>query len=44
VGDSKRGDANGEGIRDVGTWHAAAVAASKAEPAPQPAPENPYGY
>ncbi len=23
-GDSKRGDANGEGIKDVGTWHAAA--------------------
>lgn len=22
-GDSKRGDANGEGIKDVGTWHAA---------------------
>lgn len=44
AGDSKRGDANGEGIKDVGTWHAATVAASKAEPAPQPAPENPYGY
>jgi predicted lipoprotein with Yx(FWY)xxD motif len=43
-GDSKRGDANGEGIKDVGTWHAAAIATSKPEPAPQPQPENPYGY
>ncbi len=24
-GDSKTGDANGEGIKDVGTWHAATV-------------------
>lgn len=24
-GDAKAGDANGEGIKDVGTWHAAAV-------------------
>jgi len=24
-GDTKRGDANGEGIKDVGTWHAATV-------------------
>ena len=22
-GDSKKGDANGEGFKDVGTWHAA---------------------
>ncbi|MGH2975191.1 MAG: COG4315 family predicted lipoprotein [Solirubrobacterales bacterium] len=44
-GDRKRGDANGEGIKDVGTWHAAAVAGpSKSEPTPQPQPENPYGY
>ncbi|HEX3325333.1 MAG TPA: hypothetical protein VHR65_09440 [Solirubrobacterales bacterium] len=45
-GDSKAGEANGEGIRDVGTWHAAAVPKPKAEPAPQPqpAPENPYPY
>jgi predicted lipoprotein with Yx(FWY)xxD motif len=41
-GDSKAGDANGEGIKDVGTWHAAAV--SKAAPQPQPQPENPYPY
>lgn len=44
-GDSKRGDANGEGIKDVGTWHAATVSSPPAqEPAPQPQPENPYGY
>ncbi|HEX3608545.1 MAG TPA: hypothetical protein VHU14_02560 [Solirubrobacterales bacterium] len=43
-GDSKAGEANGEGIKDVGTWHAAAVPQQKSEPAPQPAPENPYPY
>lgn len=49
-GDSKAGQANGEGIKDVGTWHAAAVPqqAKSEEPAPQPQPqpqpENPYPY
>jgi predicted lipoprotein with Yx(FWY)xxD motif len=43
-GDTKSDEANGEGIKDVGTWHAAAVPQQKAEPAPQPAPENPYPY
>lgn len=44
-GDTKSGEANGEGIKDVGTWHAASVAklAPKPEPEPQPAP-NPYPY
>ena len=44
--DSKAGEANGEGIKDVGTWHAATPPQPKAEPAPQPqpTPENPYGY
>jgi len=44
--DTKAGDANGEGIKDVGTWHAATPPQPKAAPAPQPqpAPENPYGY
>jgi predicted lipoprotein with Yx(FWY)xxD motif len=44
-GDTKTGQVNGEGIKDVGTWHAAAVAklAPKPEPEPQPAP-NPYPY
>lgn len=44
-GDSKKGDANGEGIKDVGTWHAAIVAQSSSPPPPSPPPpENPYGY
>ena len=37
-GDTKAGQANGEGIKDVGTWHAATPAQPKAEPAPQPNP------
>jgi predicted lipoprotein with Yx(FWY)xxD motif len=43
-GDSKAGQANGEGITDVGTWHAASPPRKAAEPAPQPQPqpENPY--
>ena len=44
-GDSKAGDVNGEGIKDVGTWHAAAIA--KTPPAPQPEPQPqppPYPY
>jgi predicted lipoprotein with Yx(FWY)xxD motif len=42
--DSKAGEANGEGIKDVGTWHAAT--ASKAQPAPKPQPpaESPPPY
>ncbi|HEY0391354.1 MAG TPA: hypothetical protein VGC63_06560 [Solirubrobacterales bacterium] len=44
--DAKAGEANGEGIKDVGTWHAATPPQSQAKPAPQPQPnpENPYGY
>jgi predicted lipoprotein with Yx(FWY)xxD motif len=34
--DAKKGDVNGEGFKDVGTWHAAVVASHKA-PAPAPA-------
>jgi predicted lipoprotein with Yx(FWY)xxD motif len=45
-GDTKSGDVNGEGIKDVGTWHAAAVpSAESSEPQPQPEPSptpNPY--
>jgi predicted lipoprotein with Yx(FWY)xxD motif len=38
-GDSKAGQANGEGIKDVGTWHAAGVAALPAQPpATEPTP------
>lgn len=46
-GDTKKGQANGEGIKDVGTWHAAALSKSTAQPSPQPeepAPGNPYPY
>jgi predicted lipoprotein with Yx(FWY)xxD motif len=47
-GDTKTGQANGEGIKDVGTWHAAIVpepAAKDSAPQP-PQPEDPYpsGY
>lgn len=43
-GDTKAGQANGEGIKDVGTWHAVSAPQKVAEPAPQPQPENPYPY
>lgn len=42
-GDGKAGDANGEGIMDVGTWHAASPPAT-AQPQPTPSPMPPYGY
>jgi predicted lipoprotein with Yx(FWY)xxD motif len=42
AGDSKAGDVNGEGIKDVGTWHAAVI--GRAAPQPQPQPEPPYPY
>jgi predicted lipoprotein with Yx(FWY)xxD motif len=43
-GDTKMGEANGEGIKDVGTWHAAKVAISpQGAPQPEsPAPTSPY--
>jgi predicted lipoprotein with Yx(FWY)xxD motif len=47
-GDIKTGEANGEGIKDVGTWHVAKVSSqpqpqpeSQPPPAPSP-PSNPY--
>lgn len=43
-GDSKVGDVNGEGIKDVGTWHAAVTAKAVPQPEPQPQPEPPYPY
>jgi predicted lipoprotein with Yx(FWY)xxD motif len=48
-GDRKRGDDNGEGIKDVGTWHAATTATASPAPEPQPPPAEslppyPYGY
>lgn len=43
-GDSKPGQANGEGFKDVGTWHAVTLASPvPAEPQPQPEP-SPYPY
>ncbi len=42
-GDAKAGDVNGEGIKDVGTWHAAAGRAQPT-PAPTPPPVYPGGY
>jgi predicted lipoprotein with Yx(FWY)xxD motif len=43
--DKKAGDVEGEGFKDVGTWHAATPPQRPAEPAPQPQPpENPYPY
>lgn len=42
-GDAKPGEANGEGFRDVGTWHAAKVGSPSPPPSPEPAP-TPYPY
>lgn len=43
VGDSKPGEANGEGIKDVGTWHAVTLQTSSPPPPPsQPEPSYPY--
>jgi predicted lipoprotein with Yx(FWY)xxD motif len=36
--DTKTGEANGEGIKDVGTWHAAVVPQAGSDPQPQPQP------
>jgi predicted lipoprotein with Yx(FWY)xxD motif len=49
-GDTKPGEANGEGFKDVGTWHAAALGSASSapesqpqpSPSPQPSPPNPY--
>lgn len=38
--DRKRGDAKGEGFKDVGTWHAASPSARASVSKP---PSNPYG-
>lgn len=43
MGDSRPGEANGEGLKDVGTWHAAKVGTVSSQP-PAPAPEPPYPY
>ena len=36
VGDHRRGDAKGEGFKDVGVWHAAATTAASTSPPPPP--------
>jgi predicted lipoprotein with Yx(FWY)xxD motif len=42
-GDVKSGEANGEGLKDVGTWHAATVAKVSSPPPPEPkTPPYPY--
>lgn len=43
-GDAKSGEANGEGFKDVGTWHAATVSGSSSPAPSPPAPESPYPY
>lgn len=44
-GDSKAGAVNGEGIKDVGTWHAAVTGKAAPQPQPQPTPyPEPYPY
>jgi predicted lipoprotein with Yx(FWY)xxD motif len=40
--DSKAGDVKGEGFKDVGTWHAAALSKTAPQPEPQPEPTYPY--
>jgi predicted lipoprotein with Yx(FWY)xxD motif len=49
-GDTSPGEANGEGIKDVGTWHAVAVPQQSPQPVPEPTPQpqpeppSPYPY
>ena len=40
--DTRAGQANGEGFKDVGVWHATTVGAAAAAPKPKPSPG--YGY
>src|SRR3954463_2008301 len=42
-GDGKPGEGNGEGFKDVGTWHAAKVAGASTSPTPESEPP-PYPY
>ena len=43
TGDHKRGDVNGNGFKDVGTWSVVSVG-KHASSAPAPAPAGRYGY
>ncbi len=42
TGDSQKGEGNGEGIKDVGTWHVAQTAAASTDNPPAPAPVPGY--
>jgi predicted lipoprotein with Yx(FWY)xxD motif len=42
--DTKKGDVNGEGFKDVGTWHAAVAPKAGHKTAPAPAPSGVPGY
>jgi predicted lipoprotein with Yx(FWY)xxD motif len=44
VQDRKRGQAGGEGFKDVGVWHAAVVGSSTKAPAPMNTSPGNYGY
>lgn len=44
TGDTRAGEASGEGIKDVGTWHAATVRALAPAPDPEPSPTPPPPY
>jgi predicted lipoprotein with Yx(FWY)xxD motif len=41
--DKKKGDANGEGFKDVGTWHVASVGATSKTAPSQPMTQGGYG-
>ncbi len=43
-GDTRPGQANGEGFKDVGTWHAASLGKIKHREAPPQSEEAPYPY
>jgi predicted lipoprotein with Yx(FWY)xxD motif len=43
-GDKRKGEANGQGIKDVGTWHAATPPRSSQASGPPSAPEQPPAY
>lgn len=43
-GDAQPGETNGEGFKDVGTWHAVAVAKASTTPASPEAEPTPYPY
>jgi len=41
-GDSGPDEANGEGLQDIGTWHAARAGSVSSSPAPEPGSPYPY--